>query len=125
VISLADVAFVGSAPATFYAFAAARGCCVCGDRPVQLHHISHPDLPRRGHHLVTLTVVPLCHRHHLTGRDSVHAVSQPDFERLHGLRLEQIMLKIYGEFAVSHELELPPGLSARQAGLWLLEVGLT
>lgn len=73
----------------FYAFAATFPCVVCGQTPVELHHLahvpslkSHEYLPRRKGPAAAC-LVPLCAAHHRINTDSAHALGDANFEHHH------------------------------------------
>lgn len=47
-------------------------CCICGARPVQVHHLTHTQPKARGLKAGDDQTVPLCLEHHLGG-SGVHA----------------------------------------------------
>jgi hypothetical protein len=64
------------------------GCCVCGARPVEAHHILHIGNKTRDH----FRTLPLCHSHH-TGTFSIHG-ARKSFRAKYGHEenlLEKIM----------------------------------
>lgn len=62
-------------------------CCVCGAKPVAVHHILSGGR-RIGHHMT----LPLCGLHHASGRNDAEVVSRhpwrKEFERRYGKELE-------------------------------------
>lgn len=38
--------------------------------------------------------IPLCHKHHVAGRDSVHQLTEPKFEEIHNVDLKEIQIRL-------------------------------
>lgn len=59
---------------------AAMPCAICGESPVQVHHIREEQgMSQRASDFLT---VPLCYEHH-QGATGIHGMGRKAFERLH------------------------------------------
>ena len=105
---------------SFYTWAARLPCICCGAHPVHLHHVTVGGLPRRGHALEELVVLPVCPYHHQGGPNAAHRMKQTRWLEHHGIDLEQTFLRMYTQYAAAHALQLPGNLNARESAKWLL-----
>lgn len=68
-------------------FIRTKHCCVCGQTPVDLHHVRH----NRSDSFVS---TPLCRYHHTYSDDSYHRLGHERFEELHGLDMDEVMSEL-------------------------------
>ena len=77
-------------------------CVICSASPVHVAHVRYTsrddgaEQPGMGRKPDDWRVVPLCPRHHQTGRDAQHSMGEERFWREHGINPYALARALYG-----------------------------